>query len=164
MNFPELLNLLHSSINQAGTQKLLCCLSDSPEKDCFPDKRSYLSYLQSGISLVLDGPDEVITAIFLYSQGWEGFQAYQGSLPFDLTFGLRKSDVIQRIGEPTEVRKIPVDPDSPVLKKFKEFSVQKQELHLYWLNDTEIRLTYNEAELLVQALISVPRKPKHRLP
>ena len=59
----------------------------------------YLDAKQAGISLPLSRKN-IVQAVHLYSEGFEGFKAYQGSLPAGLTLASSRADVRAALGEP----------------------------------------------------------------
>jgi hypothetical protein len=60
----------------------------------------YLNARKAGIALALTKRRAVLT-IFLYAQGVEDFEEYNGALPADLFFGSSRADVRAALGEPT---------------------------------------------------------------
>jgi hypothetical protein len=59
----------------------------------------YLDAKQAGISFPLSRKN-MIQAVHLYSEGFEGFKAYQGSLPAGLSLASSRADVRAALGEP----------------------------------------------------------------
>jgi hypothetical protein len=62
-------------------------------------KSLYLNAREAGIALALTKKRSVL-AIYLYAQGVEDFEKYNGELPSDLLFASSRADVRAAMGEP----------------------------------------------------------------
>jgi hypothetical protein len=89
---------LGKSISSEEIQRWLSELGDLPEIRKFDDAY-YYSYKSKGISLNFDTKDTLIN-IFLYAEGVDGFQQYQGVLPFKLSFTKNRKEIEASIGKP----------------------------------------------------------------
>jgi hypothetical protein len=69
-----------------------------PERELIGD-RSYVSFQQLGISLVLPN-NENVGAVHLYSGGYDGFREYLGVIPGDVTFQSSRQDIRAAFGDP----------------------------------------------------------------
>ena len=72
---------------------------DIPERKHCDDDRSYVDIVPGGISLMFPG-HETVGVVFLHAPGHEGFAGYGQPLPGGLTFGMGRSDVRSKLGEP----------------------------------------------------------------
>lgn len=66
----------------------------------YDEDETYRSFSSGGVSLLV-GSDMLVRAIFLYSQGREGFDQYAGEIDGGITFADVRADVIRRLGEPS---------------------------------------------------------------
>lgn len=60
---------------------------------------AYLDFSDKGVSFLLD-TDGTIDAIFLYSHGYEGHQAFRGELHGGIQFGRKQEAIKSCLGEP----------------------------------------------------------------
>jgi hypothetical protein len=79
-----------------------------PEKDeaAFDEGEDPVHYLRSerdGLLIKLSGEGEIL-AIFLMSQGREGFSQFLGTLPGGLTFASTAADTLKALGAPAHSR------------------------------------------------------------
>jgi len=62
----------------------------------------YYSFKSKGISLRFNS-DDILTTVFLYSEGADGFRQFQGKLPFGLTFLDKRKDIEKLLGYPEKM-------------------------------------------------------------
>jgi hypothetical protein len=62
---------------------------------------TYLDYTNKGISFIFD-KDGCLEAIFLFSDGYEGYAAFSGRLPAGIAFGETSDKVRSKLGDPIE--------------------------------------------------------------
>jgi hypothetical protein len=96
----NLQKLLNTTPNDPNTAKFLAAFAfELSEPDDF-DPDQYMTASADGIELILN--DGIIKTIFLFAQGRDDHQAYQGNLPAALTFSSRLSEVVQTLGKPSQ--------------------------------------------------------------
>src|SRR5436190_2252720 len=125
MNYDTLLTILGLTLDDSITKSVIGALPETPEEDAYEDG-SYISYVQSGISIFIAGTEKIVTDIFLSAAGWERFGQFLGTLPFRLEFGVSIADGLKKAGTPVSTRTEPVDPEASILK---EFPYEKRTIH-----------------------------------
>src|SRR5579862_6608692 len=60
---------------------------------------TYLDYRAEGISMIFD-KESYLEAVFLFSEGYEGYVGFRGQLPGGVRFGQDSAAVCEKLGEP----------------------------------------------------------------
>lgn len=102
----RLISLIGKDKRRKEVQEFLDGFGSTPEVDKFkgdtrPDGSKgspceYYSYKDKGISIRIAGG--VITSIFLYYEGADGFHQYHGLLPYGLRFMMNRKEIENKIG------------------------------------------------------------------
>jgi|AGTN01.1.fsa_nt_gi hypothetical protein len=99
----NLAQLLGKALSDPAVRKVLTSFSEVPFITDFSEDNPYevfRSYRNAGISIALEGSQEFLTGIWLYSEGEKGYRQFEGKLPGGLRFGDDISTVIQALGPP----------------------------------------------------------------
>jgi len=95
------LAMLGKNVQSVEVKTWLEKVGASPEIDKFDDCY-YYSFKATGVSLSFDKATDVLTSIFLYSEGADEFRQYQGDLPFGLSFQMTRKEIESALGRPDE--------------------------------------------------------------
>jgi hypothetical protein len=102
----DLSNVLGENIRGQEIQTILSSLGEKPEIKRFKEipkspykENFYYLYEDKGISLRFDDMGN-LSAIFLYSEGADGYRQYQGKLPKGLAFQDIRKDIEEKLGSP----------------------------------------------------------------
>jgi hypothetical protein len=99
----NLQKLLNTTPNDPNTAKFLAAFTFKlSEPDDF-NSDQYMTASADGIELVSN--DGIIKTILLFAQGQDGHQQYKGALPAGLSFGSRRKEVTQKLGQPIDFQK-----------------------------------------------------------
>ena len=153
MNYDTLLNILGLPLDDSLTKSILGALPETPEEAIAFEDRIHISYWQLGICIFIEGPEKVVTAIFLFAAGREGFAQFSGALPFGLEFGVSIADGLKKAGTPVRIRTLPVNPEASILK---EYPFEKRTIHTYRIADVYCSLTYGKENTLVDVALELP--------
>ena len=93
--------MLGKDINTAEMRTWLSTLG-APKIDRFDDSY-YYSYKSAGISLRFSTKG-MLTTLFFYAEGADGYRQYQGNLPFGLSFQLTRKEIEGTLGLPDKSR------------------------------------------------------------
>lgn len=96
------LNLFISALGNSVNHSVVVDLIDHYDLNR-DDNYDQAYYENESYGIALSCDNEKIEAIFLFSEGRDGFSQYVGPLVNDLSFGASKEEVIKSMGAPSEM-------------------------------------------------------------
>jgi hypothetical protein len=92
--------VIDKSTTSTEYKQLLNSINEDATTKIFDNGYKYLSFYKTGIEiLIINGK---VHTIFLHNQKDPKFNSYTGQLPGNLSWGMSKSDVHQKLGAPTK--------------------------------------------------------------
>lgn len=95
-----LVGLLGIDFDALGKSALVLSLNEQPTTKQIED-RIYLKFVDAGIAFDIETADGKVAAIFLYSEGLEGYKQFSGALPEGISFSSSRSNLQSHIGKPS---------------------------------------------------------------
>jgi hypothetical protein len=96
----HIVSLLGMKLGDVTQSAFVLSLNEQPTTEKVED-RIYLRFHQSGISFDAEASDGRVAAIFLYSEGYQNYKGFAGSMPDDVSFSNSRRAVQSRMGKPS---------------------------------------------------------------
>jgi len=127
----NLTSLLGRNLNDPALAQIISSLGVEPEITEVDD-RYYYEFKNKGLELVFD-EDLKLRSIHLYPEGRNGYSQYRGDIPNDITFTLSRSEVHQKLGEPSAFGGGKVKPVFGVIPRWDLYEYPTYSLHVEYL-------------------------------